>query len=631
MYGAQYMSISFQPTRLVGAIAIAMGFSSTTVFADDSTDATKLDPIVVTASKSEEKVSQVPARITVISKKEIEKNPISNLSDVLQQDASIYIKQNGGLGQVADLSLRSGRSGSTLLLKNGARLNTQNSFGPVSPEFMDLTDVDQIEILKGPASVQYGSDAISGVINLISKTPTKSGVNLTGIYGENNTYKSILNADYVDASGFYTQVGGQRLESDGTRILSSQNKNDKAGFDQKGYHAKFGYQKNAVDTSISISENQGTNVYWDSTIDSNTGIRDFKNQLINWLGSYQLNSDIKVNARYSNIKNISESTDTDWQTFQPATSHYNTETNEGDLNAIWKFTAHQNILAGVTYSKSEYDSSSSPEAVRNINTTGYYLQHQYQNNGFNTQAGVRLEDNDWFGTHTVGQIAARYQLLPLTSIYANIGTAFKAPTLENLYGSYGNTFYSNPNLKPEESTSYEIGVDQKLNYGLSAYISAYSTDVKNLISSGKIDGKTTYINVNKATIQGGEIGLKWALDNLFANAEYAYSKAQNKATKSDTSYRPRQTYTLTLGYDDGVYGVNTALISRSKANTSAANVKVSGYATIDLNAFWNVNSNVKLFTNIQNIGDIQNIVVNDFGSEYVNGGRLASVGVTLSY
>lgn len=372
-------------------------------------------------------------------------------------------------------------------------------------------------------------------------------------------------------------------------------------------------------------------MYWDSTIDSNTGIRDFKNQLINWLGSYQLNSDIKVNARYSNIKNISESTDTDWQTFQPATSHYNTETNEGDLNAIWKFTAHQNILAGVTYSKSEYDSSSSPEAVRNINTTGYYLQHQYQNNGFNTQAGVRLEDNDWFGTHTVGQIAARYQLLPLTSIYANIGTAFKAPTLENLYGSYGNTFYSNPNLKPEESTSYEIGVDQKLNYGLSAYISAYSTDVKNLISSGKIDGKTTYINVNKATIQGGEIGLKWALDNLFANAEYAYSKAQNKATKSDTSYRPRQTYTLTLGYDDGVYGVNTALISRSKANTSAANVKVSGYATIDLNAFWNVNSNVKLFTNIQNIGDIQNIVVNDFGSEYVNGGRLASVGVTLSY
>lgn len=625
------MSISFQPTRLVGAIAIAMGFSSTTVFADDSTDATQLDPIVVTASKSEEKVSQVPARITVISKEDIEKNPISNLSDVLQQDASIYIKQSGGMGQITDLSLRGGTTGSTLLLKNGARLNTQNSFGPVLPELIDLTDVDQIEILKGPASVQYGSDAISGVINLISKTPTKSGVNLTGIYGENNTYKSILNADYVDTSGFYTQVGGQRLESDGTRIFNTQSKNDKAGFDQKGYHAKIGYQKDALDTSISISENRGTNVYYDYTLNTNSGTRDFKNQLINWLGSYQLNSNIKVNARYSNIKNLSESTDTDWQTFQPATSHFNTETNEGDLNAVWKFMDHQNILAGVTYSKSEYDASSSPEAVRNMSTTGYYIQHQYQNNGFNTQAGIRLEDNDWFGNHTVGQIATRYQLLPLTSIYANIGTAFKAPTLENLYGSYGSAFYSNPNLKPEESTSYEIGLDQKLNYGLSAYLSGYSTNVKNLISSGKINGKTTYINVNKARIQGGELGIKWAFDNLFANAEYAYTKAQNRTTDLDIPYRPRQTYTLTLGYDDGIYGVNTSLISRSKMNTSSQNIKVSGSAIVDVNAFWNVNSNVKIFTNIQNIGDLQNIIVNDFGSEYINGGRLASVGVTLKY
>ncbi|MEB3754690.1 TonB-dependent receptor plug domain-containing protein [Acinetobacter sp. MD2(2019)] len=624
------MSI-LKPTTLVSAVAFAMGLSTAAQAENTNTSSLQLDPIVVTASKTEEKISQVPARMTVISKSEIDKNPALNLSDVLQRDASIYIKQNGGLGQGTDLSLRGGRTGSTLLLKNGARLNTQNSFAPVAPEFIDLTDVDQIEILKGPASVQYGSDAISGVINLISKTPTKSGVNLTGIYGENSTYKSIINANYVDASGFYTQVGGQRLESDGTRILSNQKKNDKAGFDQKGYHAKFGYKNDALDTSLAIDENQGINNYLDYNVGTNTGNRDFKNQLINWLASYQFNPDVKINARYSNIKNISESTETDWQTFQPATSHYNTETNEGDLNAVWKFTAHQNILVGITESKSKYDASSSPEAVRTINTTGYYLQHQYQNNGFNTQAGIRLEDNDWFGQHTVGQIAARYQLLPLTSIYTNIGTAFKAPTLENLYGSYGYTFYSNPNLKPEESTSYEIGLDQKLNYGLSAYISAYSTYVKNMISSGKIDGKTTYININKATIQGAEVGFKWSHDALFANAEYAYTKAQNKATQLDAAYRPRQTYTFTAGYDDGVYGVNAALISRSKANTSDADIKISGFATIDLNAFWNVNQNVKIFTNIQNIGDIQNIVVNDFGSQYVNGGRQASVGITLRY
>ncbi|MDB9679311.1 TonB-dependent receptor plug domain-containing protein, partial [Acinetobacter baumannii] len=111
------MSKSFQPTRLVGAIAIAMGCSPV-IFAEDATNATQLDPIVITASKSAEKASEVPARISVISKEEIEKNPVLNLSDVLQKDASIYIKQSGGVGQLTDLSLRGGQTGSTLLLKN---------------------------------------------------------------------------------------------------------------------------------------------------------------------------------------------------------------------------------------------------------------------------------------------------------------------------------------------------------------------------------------------------------------------------------------------------------------------------------------------------------------------------------
>ncbi|WP_374252943.1 TonB-dependent receptor plug domain-containing protein [Acinetobacter brisouii] len=627
------MSI-FKPTILVTAMASAMGLTTVAHAQDSNTDQSsiQLDPIVVTASKTEEKASQVPARITVISKQEIDQNPVLNLSDVLQKNASIYIKQNGGMGQGTTVSLRGGNPAYTLLLKDGARLNTQNASSPIYPEFLDLSDVDQIEILKGPASVQYGTDAISGVINLISKAPTKTGANLTGVYGENNTYKTIVNADYVDASGFYAQIGGQRLESDGTSILLQQNKNEKAGFDQKGYHAKFGYQNDALDTSIAISENQGTNVYYDSNLNTNTATRNFKNQLINWLGSYKINDALKVNARYSNTKDKELYAESDWQTLQPTSTHYNSETNEGDINTQWNFTKTQNVLVGIDTSHAKYATSYLTNGKHNLDTAGYYLQHQYNNNGLNTQAGVRVEDNGWFGTHTVGQLAARMQVTPTTSIYTNIGTAFKAPSIEQLYGNYyTQNFRSNPDLKPEESTSYEIGLDQKLGYGLSAYLSTYYTDVKNLITSGTINNQPTNINVAKANIKGGELGLKWKHDDLFANAEYAYVKAQNKDNKQDIAYRPRQTYTLTTGYDDGIYGVNVALIARSKANTSTIGIKVPGYATVDLNAFWNVNSNIKLFTNIQNIGDVRNVIVNDFGSQYINSGRLASVGVTLRY
>ena len=163
------MSTNFQPTRLVGAIAIAMGFSSV-VFAEDQTtdQIAQLDTIVVTASRSEEKLKTVPARLNVINQKTIEQNPLLNVSDVLQRDPSIYIKQNGGLGQGTSLSIRGSNPNHVLLLKDGARLNTSNTLSPIYPETLDTTDLQQIEVLKGPSSVQYGTDAIAGVIQMIT-------------------------------------------------------------------------------------------------------------------------------------------------------------------------------------------------------------------------------------------------------------------------------------------------------------------------------------------------------------------------------------------------------------------------------------------------------------------------------
>ena len=119
----------FQPTALVGAIAIAMGFSAT-ASAQDSVNAS-LDTLVVTATRSEEKVKDVPARITVISKSEIEKNPALNLSDLIQRDPSVFVKQSGGIGQITEISIRGTRPNHTLILKDGARLNSQNHLAAI--------------------------------------------------------------------------------------------------------------------------------------------------------------------------------------------------------------------------------------------------------------------------------------------------------------------------------------------------------------------------------------------------------------------------------------------------------------------------------------------------------------------
>lgn len=619
------MSVIFKTTALVGAVAIAMGLSST-AFADTSSNSeanSKLDTIVVTASRTEQKISEVPARINIIEPKILEQSPIASLPQLLQTDASINMVQSGGYGQTAAIFLRGTNSNHTLLLRDGVRLNS-NTAGAASLPFIDTTDIKQIEVLKGPASVLYGADAIGGVVQLISKTPEKTGAFVTGEMGENNTYKAVIGADLAQ-DGFYAQVRGQRLETDGTPVTDAKN-NKKASFDQKGYSAKVGVEKERYAASVDYSENQG---YSDYDNYGNLVSQDFKNEIINVKGRVDILDNVALHARLSQFKdNIEQNSSPDY---------VHSTTKEAELYTKWQMTPAQNILFGSTFKDIKGDVYSKNlfggqdvKYKESVDTIGYFAQHQYQHNGLETQVGIRVEDNDKFGTHTVGQGAVRYQVLPLTSIYANVGSAFRAPTTNDLYAiSWG----ANPDLKPEESFSYEIGVDQKLNHNIDLGLSIYRNKVDNLISyqAGKL------VNVNKATFTGGEASFKWQQDELFLTTTYAYVQAKDDETKKDLTRRPRQSLTLTTGWDDGVYGVSASVVAKSNSKDfadypSTTPTTTPGYVSINVNAYWQATPMIKLFTNIENIGDVNyKTAYNGSGVYYINGGRLASAGVTFRY
>lgn len=341
------MSVIFKPTALVGAVAIAMGLSST-AFADTSSNSeanSKLNTIVVTATRSEEKIENVPARISIIEPQILEQSPIAELPHLLMSDASIDMMQYGGYGQAASIFTRGTNSTHTLVLRDGVRLNT-GSAGSASLAFIDTTDIKQIEVLKGPASVLYGTDAIGGVVQLISKTPEKTGAFITGEIGEQNTYKSVVGADLAE-NGFYAQIRGQRLESDGTQVTDFKNANVKTGsYDQKGLSAKFGVEKEQYAASVDYSQNQGTATYIDGINDANWNLiglknlsQDFKNEIINIKGRVNINDSVSVNARLSQFKD-------DLEQNESHDAIYNT-TKEAELYSKWQFTPSQNILAGV--------------------------------------------------------------------------------------------------------------------------------------------------------------------------------------------------------------------------------------------------------------------------------------------
>jgi vitamin B12 transporter len=613
------MSNLCQPTALVGAIAIAMGFS-TSVSAQDSSNVVNasLETLVVTASRSEEKIKDVPARISIIEPQIIEQSPIAALPDLLMTDAAINMVQSGGYGQTASIFLRGTNSNQTLILRDGVRLNSATT-GTASLPFIDTTDIQQIEVLKGPASVLYGTDAIGGVVQLVSKTPEKNSAFVTGEIGENSTYKTLVGADLAE-NGFYAQIRGQHLETDGTPVKDSKNAPD-AAFDQTGYSAKFGVEKEKYALSLDYSENEGNSQYDNYGAVAN---QDFKNEIVNIKGRVNLAPSVEVNARVSQFKDDIDQNDLN---YLGTYDFVHSTTQEAELYGKWQFTPSQNILLGTTYQNIDGDviSWGSPYAA-DVDSQGYYLQHQYNANGLNTQAGIRVEDNEKYGTHTIGQIAARYQLFPLTSIYTNIGTAFRSPTLNELYSAYGN-----PDLKPEESTSYEIGLDQNLNHGFSTGISLYRTEVENLIDATSVTGYI-FQNIDQATFEGSEIYLKWQGENLYVNVGYNYVRAKNDKTDEDLSRRPRQNATLTTGWQDSKFGFSTTLMASSSYDNSAYDdITVPGHLRVDMNGYYNLSNAIKVFANIQNVGDSNYRTAYGSGSYYMNGGRLASAGVTFRY
>lgn len=621
------MSFIFKPTTFVGAFAIVTSYSSALYAAQETASVASkplflLEPMVVTATRSAQEIQHIPARISIIAPEIVKQSPIAQLSDLLRPEAALNVVQLGGIGQQTSIFMRGTDSDHTLVLRDGVRLNNDAS-GLASLSFLDTTDIHQIEVLKGPASVLYGTNAIGGVVQVISQTPSETGAFITTEMGEHQTYKSLVGADYAK-NDVFLQLRGQRLESDGTAITDFEN-STQSDYEQKGFSAKAGLNKADYGLSLDFSENKGTSIYegfdWSSS-SYQAKAQAFKNQITTLKAYSQLNPTLRADARVSRFKD--ELTQLKSQEITTYIS------DEYELMLKQQLGDRQNIILGATHKSLDTHTNKAQDSFQqDLDSTGYYLQHQYQSEQLNTQAGIRVEDNSTFGTHTVGQLGARYHFNPNLSVYSNIGTAFKAPTVNDLY--YGTS--ANPELKPEESTSYELGIDHLINETWKIGASVYHTDIKNLIDYAAT-APWGLDNLAEARLQGAETFIHWQHDDLFVKTNYHYVKPSNQSKNTELLRRPRQTLTVSAGIQNEVYGLSASLVAKSQAKDWDTSQATAGYATIDLHGYWNIHPNVKLFSNIQNVGDVNYKAAYDGsinGVYYINGGRLASAGITIQY
>ena len=528
------------------------------------------DEIVVTANKIETPLYEIGNSITVINREQIENSNKTTVLDLLSEIPGISITQQGGPGKLASVFLRGANSNHTLVLIDGVEMNIPADPGNVY-DFSSLTlsDVERIEVLRGPQSTIYGSNALAGVIQIFTKKPTE--VNKYFLDLEGGSYSTI--SENIGTSG---KVDNLSYFANYSRY----NTNGFSSADEKyGNTERDGFNNNIISTKLSYQfwENISIEFFGRYTkakadLDQNGGeFGDDPNYTSNIEEIlFKLRGDLNLfegkwiqSFSSSYLRNNREYND-EVDELHPMTSSYALY-DGSKLKFEWQNTIKvlddHIIVAGVETeeekAKSEYTSESSYGSyssfipTNSIRTSSIYTQDQI--NTFNNcflNIGGRYDNHELFGSVFTYRISPVY-IIPVigTKLKATYGTGFKAPSLYYLY----DPTYGNSELNPEESKGWDAGLEQFLfNEKLSFDITYFNNAFDNLFGFDAVTYKA--INIAKAETRGIEFIVKTVpTKNLDISFNYTYTETKDKSDNSEDSglpllRRPKNKLALIVNY-----------------------------------------------------------------------------------
>ena len=573
----------------------------------DTIKSSPLDEVVVTANKVAQKQNSTGKVVTVITKEQIEKNGGKTVSQLLNEQAGIVITGSlQPLGSVQTLNLNGALSGHTLVLIDGIPVNDpsdiNNNFDLNS---ISLSNVERMEILKGAQSTLYGSDAVAGVINIItqktnSTKPIKIIASLAG--GSENTYRANIGID-----------GKLNKLSYATNYAKTSSDGFPAGYDStgKGNFNKDGYNGDNANASILFQPNKEWNIRAftkysqykagfagafsnanNSTTDYNslsgTGFQ-YKMDVLTLTGNYQYNT-------------VSRNLLTKY-----GLDAYKSYSNFAELYANIKLGNGFSLLSGGDY---RYHTMNEPYAKdTSINQTSLYSSLMYNSNHFNVELGGRYNSNARYGNNKTFTFNPSYTINEQLRIFGNIASGFKAPTLYQLYAGYGS---GNMNLQPEKSINYEVGFQEQFK-GFSDRIVFFYRDLTNAIDYN--NNTYQYFNYASQTVRGiqYEISAK-PIKQLTITGNYTYisssQSTESRLTNNDTSYSyslriPNHAANISIAYQviPSLYvSVTGKYVSkRYDAVYQMPDVTLDQYFILGASAQYLINKNIKLFADGQNI------------------------------
>jgi len=596
--------------------------------------ATAVEDVVVTANRSAQPIERVGASVTVLTQAAIEARQTTAVAELLAQTPSVNYSRNGGPGTATSLRIRGAEGHHTVVLIDGVKLNdpssTQGGF-----DFGNLLigDASRIEVLRGAQSTLWGSQAIGGVVNIVTTEPTEA-------------FQGSLDAEAGARGTTYFRGGvGGANERLSWRLAASRYSTD-------GYSAyaagteKDGYDNTGLSGRLNLKITDAVSVdlrsMWSSgrvDLDAwNGDSRDYgkTQELVAYAG---LNFDL-LDGRFRNRIGYAH-TDTDRRNFNPDNKIQTLTFDAKGQNRRWEYqgvfavTEALNATFGVEHEKSEMKSRSlgdwNPNAAYgrgDAELNSVYGQVQWTVlDGLTLTGGLRYDDHAQYGDNLLGQVAAAWSLNDgATVLRASWGQGFRAPGLYELYSEYGNL-----DLQPEESDSWEIGVEQRLFDRAVVSATYFQRDSDNEIDYGyclpgdahPICGQPYggyYQNIQKAEAKGVElIGRFDVTERLHLNANYTWTDAKNAVGEHEGKRlrrRPEHMGNLAADYD-WAFGLKTGLSVRyvgESFNDLANAVKVDAFTLVDLRASYPIDENLEVYGRIENAFDEEYQTVLGYGT-----------------
>lgn len=574
---------------------------------DNTSSSDNSDNLVVTANRFPQPVSSVLAPMDIVTRDDIDRWQSKSVVDVLRRLPGVDIAQNGGMGQLSSLFVRGTNSSHTLVLMDGVRLNQAGISGSTDLSQIPIALVQRIEFIRGPRSAVYGSDAIGGVVNIIT-TRDKDGTTLGAGIGSNgyqnyngSTQQKLGENTTVTAAGDYTYTRGIDVVADGNNggvpqpdrdgfmsktlylALQHQFSDEVGGFARAyGYDNRTAYDGYYTPGSPLIDTRQLYSRTYDTGLRYEDGI--YATQLI---GSYSHVKDYNYDPRYGQYDSSASLDDSD---------QYNLQW--GNTFQVWK----GQVSAGLDWQRltTEPGTSYLDDGYSQRNT-GVYLTTQQKISDFTLEGAVRSDDNSQFGQHTTWQSSAAWEFIDGYRLITSYGTAFKAPNLSQLYSG----FYGDPNLKPEESKQWEAGLEG-LTGPLDWRLSAYRNDIDQLID---FNSQGTYYNINKATIKGVEWTGNFDTGPLHHAITLEYLDPRNSETNAVLVRRAKQQakYQIDWNVAQIDWSINYQYLGQRYDTDYGSypyqTVKLGGVSLWDLAASYPVTSHLTVRGRIANLFD----------------------------